>query len=120
MRRGIYVAIKRTIHFPFFDVFNGTNSTSSQGQRERTVVSPQALTLMNGEIPRKLSAAFHERLVRECGDDREKIIARAWMLAYGRPVTEKEKEMTLQFLSETDMKTWCHALFNSNEFVYLR
>ena len=120
MRRGIYVAIKRTIHFPFFDVFNGTNSTSSQGQRERTVVSPQALTMMNGEIPRKLSAAFHERLVRECGDDREKIIARAWLLAYGRPVTEKEKKLTLQFLSDTDMKTWCHALFNSNEFVYLR
>ena len=119
MRRGIYVAIKRTIHFPFFDVFNGTNSTSSQGQRERTVVSPQALTLMNGEIPRQLSAAFHERLVRECGDDREKIIARAWLLAYGRPATEKEKEMTLQFLSETDMKTWCHALFNSNEFVVI-
>ena len=120
MRRGIYVAIKRSMHFPFFDVFDGTNSATSVGQRESTVVSPQALTMMNGEIPRKLSNTFHQRLVRECGDDKEKIIARAWLLAYGRPVTEKEKKVTLQFLREVDMKTWCHALFNSNEFVYLR
>jgi hypothetical protein len=120
MRRGIYVAIKRTIHFPFFDVFNGTNSAASVGQRENTVVSPQALALMNGEIPRKLSSAFHQRLVRECGDDTEKIIDRAWLLAYGRPVMENEKQLTLRFLGDTDMITWCHALFNSNEFLYIR
>ena len=120
MRRGIYVIIKRSMHFPFFEVFNGTNSPSSCGQREDTVVSPQALTMMNGEIPRKLSKAFHDRLVQECGDDQEKIIARAWMLAFGRPATEDEKELTLQFLSGTDMITWCHALFNSNEFLYVR
>ena len=120
MRRGIYVAIKRSMHFPFFDAFNGTNSATSVGQRESTVVSPQALAMMNGEIPRKLSNAFHQRLVRECGDDKEKIIVRAWLLTYGRPVTEKEKQVTLQFLIEVDMRTWCHALFNSNEFVYLR
>ena len=120
MRRGRYVAIKRSMHFPFFDVFNGTNSATSVGQRESTVVSPQALAMMNGEIPRQLSAAFHQRLVRECGDDKEKIIVRAWLLAYGRPVTEKEKKMTLQFLRDVDVSTWCHALFNSNEFVYLR
>jgi hypothetical protein len=112
--------IKRSMHFPFFEVFNGTNSATSHGQRERTVVSPQALTLMNGEISRKLSEAFHERLIRECGNDRAKIIARAWMLAYGRPVTDNEKRLTLQFLGDTDMITWCHALFNSNEFVYVR
>jgi hypothetical protein len=120
MRRGIYVMIKRSMHFPFFEVFNGTHSATSHGQRERTVVSPQALTMMNGEIPRKLSEAFHDRLIQECGDDKAKIIARAWMLAYGRPVTDNEKRLTIQFLSDTDMITWCHALFNSNEFVYVR
>tara|TARA_B110001454_G_scaffold188241_1_gene186109 strand:+ start:251 stop:481 length:231 start_codon:yes stop_codon:yes gene_type:complete len=76
--------------------------------------------MMNGKIPRKLSAAFHQRLLRECGDDKEKIIARAWLLAYGRPVTDKEKKVTLRFLIDTDMRTWCHALFNSNGFVYVR
>ncbi len=118
MRRGIYVIIKRSTHFPFFDVFNGTNSPASCGQRERTVVAPQALTMMNGEIPRKLSEAFHDRLIQECGHDSEKTIARAWMLAFGRPVTDAEKQITLDFLSDTDMKTWCHALFNMNEFLY--
>ena len=76
--------------------------------------------MMNNEIPGNLSAAFHERLIQECGDDREKMIARAWMLAYGRPVTEMEKQLTLQFLSDDDFKTWCHALFNSNEFIYIK
>lgn len=118
MRRGIYVIIKRSMHFPFFDVFNGTNSSASCGQRERTVVAPQALTMMNGEIPRKLSEAFHDRLIQECGNDKEQIITRAWMLAFGRPVTDDERRLTLEFLSDTDMKTWCHALFNTNEFSY--
>lgn len=120
MRRGIYVIIKRSMHFPFFEVFNGTNSVSSCGQRESTTVSPQALTMMNSDIPRKFSEAFHERLIKQCGNDKEKIIARAWLLAFGRPVSEKEKKLTLAFLSSTDMKTWCHALFNSNKFVYIR
>lgn len=120
MRRGIYVAIKRSLHFPFFDAFNGANSPSSCGKREETIVSPQALMMMNNEIPGNLSAAFHERLIQECGDDREKMIVRAWMLAYGRPVTEIEKQLTLQFLSDDDFKTWCHALFNSNEFIYIK
>ncbi|MDA7865084.1 hypothetical protein N9B24_03050, partial [bacterium] len=74
--------------------------------------------MMNGEIPRKLSEAFHDRLIQECGHDSEKTIARAWMLAFGRPVTDTEKQITLDFLSDTDMKTWCHALFNTNEFLY--
>lgn len=120
MRRGIYVITKRSMYFPFFDVFNGANSASSCGQRECTVVSLQALTMMNGDIPRKLSEAFHDRLIQECGNDKEKIIARAWMVAFGRPVTKTERELTLQFLSHTDMKTWCHALFNANEFFYVR
>lgn len=76
--------------------------------------------MMNGDIPRKLSEAFHDRLIQECGNDKEKIIARAWMVAFGRPVTKTERELTLQFLSHTDMKTWCHALFNANEFFYVR
>lgn len=120
MRRGIYVIIKRSMHFPFFEVFNGANSTESCGQRESTTVSPQALTMMNSDIPRKFSEAFHERLIKECGNDKDKIIARAWLLAFGRPASEREKKLTLEFLSNSDMKTWCHALFNSNNFIYVR
>ncbi len=51
----------------------------------------------------------------------EKIIARAWLLAYGRPVTQKESELMLQSLRGRDitLEHLCLALFNSNEFVFI-
>jgi hypothetical protein len=59
--------------------------------------------------------------------DQEKVVAQAWLLAFGRPVTPAETQRALAFLrqrtaaagSEAALAELCLALFNANEFVYL-
>jgi hypothetical protein len=61
--------------------------------------------------------------------------ARAWLLAFGRPITATEAEHALEFLEaraaalgerasepsarEAALAALCLALFNANEFVYI-
>jgi hypothetical protein len=66
-------------------------------------------------------------LVQECADGDgsnppwEKIVARAWSLAYGRSIipTEAEHVATSLRSGEITLEQLCLALFNSNEFVFL-
>jgi hypothetical protein len=95
-------------------------------QRTRTVVPAQALTLLNSPLAREQSAVFARRLLRECGDRPEDIVARAWQLVFARPATASERERALAFLRkradaplESALTELCLALFNTNEFVYL-
>ena len=120
MRRGIYVAVKRSMPFPFFETFNSVNSPTSCGERSSTIVSPQALLMMNGEITDQLAQAFQDRLTEESEGDRDRMIERAWMLLYGRAPRQEESAFTREFLKDGDLDTWCLALLNSNEFIYVR
>ena len=120
MRHGIYVAVKRSMPFPFFETFNSVNSPTSCGERSSTIVSPQALLMMNGEITDQLAQAFQDRLTEESEGDRDRMIERAWMLLYGRAPRQEESAFTREFLKDGDLDTWCLALLNSNEFIYVR
>jgi mono/diheme cytochrome c family protein len=147
-RRGMYVVVRRSLRVPFFETFNTANPTTSCVRRESPVVSPQALTLLNGAVAGTEARAFAGRLLRECGDDIRKIIERAWLLAFGRNIDETELERTLGFLAVrqkalenrlTDdlaqplnapndvggvqlraaLVELCLALMNTNEFIYI-
>ena len=83
-------------------------------------MSPQALLMMNGEITDQLAQAFLDRLMEESGGDRDRMIERAWMLLYGRAPRKEERAFTRKFLKDGDLDTWCLALLNSNEFIYVR
>ena len=66
----------------------------------------------------------------------ESIVEKAFLLAYCRPATEQEQKSALSFLKgqvtlykrekkeapigmELSVRDFCHALFNSNEFIYI-
>ena len=145
-RRGIYVVSKRSMNYPFFETFNVTLPVASCGRRDRTVVSPQALTLLNEPIVAELAAAFAGRLLRECQADTEAMIERAWLLAFSRSATEEELGITRDYLAAAEARLakspgleklpqpegaevdrarggalviWCLSLFNANEFIYI-
>ena len=120
MRRGIYVAVKRSMPFPFFETFNSVNSPTSCGERDNTIVSPQALLMMNGEVTDQLAQAFQDRLMEQSEGDPDRMIEQAWMHLYGRAPREEERAFTKEFLEDADLDTWCHALLNSNEFIYIQ
>jgi hypothetical protein len=132
-RRSVYLLVRRTFIYPMFAAFDAPEIMSSCPQRTRTVVPAQALTLLNSPLAREQSVAFAQRLLNECGDQPEAIVARAWLLAFGRPVVPAEIERALLYLdkrgalrADTPRSTLhaaladlCLALFNANEFIYM-
>jgi hypothetical protein len=124
-RRSLYLLVRRTFVYPLFAAFDSPQVMTSCPQRTRTVVPTQALTLLNSPMVREQSAAFAQRLLKECGDRPEAFVARAWQLAFGRPATQSETE-ALRFLHERSdaragrqpvLAELCLALFNANEFI---
>jgi hypothetical protein len=126
-RRSVYLLVRRTFVYPMFAAFDPPEVMTSCPRRIPTVVPAQALTLLNSPLAREQSAAFARRLRGEGGDDDAKAVARAWLLAFGRPVTAKEAGRALAFLQERTaadgreaaLAQLCLALFNANEFVYV-
>jgi hypothetical protein len=75
---------------------------SSCPRRFETTVPTQALALLNSTIVQGQAREFAHRLQTECGDDVEKIAARAWLLAFNRPITESEQRRVLQFFQKRE------------------
>jgi hypothetical protein len=97
--------------------------------RHRTIVPTQALTLLNGPLARAQAAAFARRLLRDCDtSNAADLVGRAWVLALGRPVSQREFHQAAEFLErrakeiveqEAALADLCLALFNTNEFIYI-
>ncbi len=133
-RRSIYVLVRRTFTYPLFAAFDPPEVMVSCPRRMQTVVPTQALALLNSPFARGQAAAFAHRLSVECGADRGKALARAWLLAFGRPISEQEAANAGSFLdarvaarssprggspAEAVLADLCLALFNANEFIYV-
>src|SRR5262249_27158654 len=67
-----------------------------------TVVPGQALALLNSRVSAEQSRAFAVRLLNECGDKSDKVLARAWLLAFNRPITKEEMNRSLAFLKQRE------------------
>jgi hypothetical protein len=66
------------------------------------------------------SAAFAERLRREVGDDASKKVDRAFRLAFGRAPSALEREAATELVRREGAGALCRALYNANEFVFVR
>ncbi len=119
-RRSIYLIAKRNLRLPFFENLDAPALQTSCARRESSTHPPQALELLNGTLANDLAQAFAKRLERDCGSDREKIIDRAFRLALGRAPTANELQRSSEFLREQPLGEFALALFNLNEFLYVR
>jgi hypothetical protein len=128
-RRSVYLLVRRTFAYPLFSVFDPPEVMSSCPRRMQSVVPTQALTLLNSPLARTQAEAFARRLVQKVGPYPDRVAARAWRLAFGRPITPKEAERARAFLEarqkeepsafEPALAELCLALFNANEFIYM-
>lgn len=117
-RRSVYLFTKRNLRLPFFETFDAPTSLSSCGRRESSTHAPQALELLNGGLSNELAVAFARRLTREVGADNNRIVDRAFLLALGRPPTEDELAISLEFLRDQSIDEFALAMFNLNGFLY--
>lgn len=119
-RRSIFLLAKRNLRLPFMEVFDGPALLTSCARRETSTHAPQALELLNGALSNELALAFAERLTDECRGNQDEVVARAFWLAFGRPPTIQERELSARFLRDNSLREFALAIFNLNEFAYVR
>ena len=147
-RRSVYIFVKRNARYPMMEAFDMPDTHESCARRNVTTTAPQALALLNDTQTIGWAQGFAGRVVDAAGADASKQVTQAYLLAYSRPPDAGEKDAALTFFStqsrliaeraaqggklalpsslsaEMDeaqaaaLVDFCHALLNSNEFVY--
>jgi hypothetical protein len=118
-RRGVYLLAKRNLRLPFMEAFDKPDLQTSCPRRESSTHALQALELLNGRTSNRLAEAFAARLLREAGPDHGRQAELAYLLAAGRPPTEKEKAVARRFLATHPLREFALAMFNLNAFLYV-
>ena len=129
-RRGIYVKSFRNTFNPLLHAFDVPGGLKSVGQRDSTTTPTQALLMLNGDSCQQQSSQLAHRLQHHPTNSPGERLKYAFRLAWGRTPTPSEFDQTLSFVlaaSESDSQRidpdrlidFCHALLNSNEFLYI-
>lgn len=135
-RRALYLPIIRNNLYDLFQQFDYPDPATSTGLRHSSVVSPQALLLMNSDLATDAAQNFAARLFKLSGDTATRLRA-AYRLAFAREATDDDIRRAQNYLITTDaalnssqqdstkreQEVWsllCQALMMSNEFIYLR
>jgi len=148
-RRSVYIFEKRVMVYPIFEAFDAPNPQESCARRFRTVIPSQALMLMNDGLVLEWSRTLAGRVLNDGGLTPEQQIERAYRLALSRSPSDRERQSVLDFLGKQSavigerlaqnekvalpdnlpgnipparaaaFVDFCHALLNSNEFLYV-
>jgi hypothetical protein len=129
-RRSVYVFAKRNLRYPLFDAFDLPDMHNSCSRRAQTTTAPQALLLLNGDFTLERAERWCDGLLIRFPGDEPALLARAYRAAWGRPATSEEVRLAHKFLRaqaaapEKDLTRaalvdFCHALLNTNEFMYV-
>jgi hypothetical protein len=122
-RRSIYVLAQRNMRFPFFEVFDQPDLHQSCARRAVTVTAPQSLAMLNSELTLELARSWAERLLAKHAVQPAELIQEAYRSAFSREATEEEIELAKAFAAASGkfdfepVVDFCHALFNSTEFI---
>ncbi|RUL85364.1 DUF1553 domain-containing protein [Tautonia sociabilis] len=162
-RRSIYLQVRRSRPVSFLTAFDAPVMEVNCDRRSPSTSAPQALTLMNSDFLVGEAQAMADRLLSETpadfatdriGSDEwnadgafrgpsgatiPQMIARAWTLAYQRPIDPDELDLALAFVADqieavdpaeseseseggrerSALTHLCHQLLSSNEFLYV-
>jgi hypothetical protein len=118
-RRSIYLIAKRNLHLPMMETFDAPDYQISCPRRESSTHAPQALELMNGDFANKMAGFLADRLEKDAGPDPVRLVDLAYRLAAGRPPTDKERQLAVEFLKTGPLREFALAVFNLNAFLYV-
>jgi hypothetical protein len=135
-RRAVYLPVVRSSMYEMFQAFDLPDPSTSNGDRNSTVIAPQALFAMNADIVLKHTRSMAEGLLAQKGVDDAARIRDAYERALARPPAAKEVDRALTFIAgiekameahEQDAakrhvfawQSFCKALMASNEFIYV-
>jgi mono/diheme cytochrome c family protein len=127
-RRTIYTKVMRNTRDPLLEAFDAPDGSNTTPTRNVTITPTQSLILINGGWTLGRAQALARRLERLEDDGPDCRIALAYRLVFGRAPAAAELAEAKAFLNGAatsagfDVAVWtdfCHALLNSNEFLYV-
>jgi hypothetical protein len=126
-RRLIYLASSRSDRSNFASVFDRADPALHVERRTHSTVAPQALYLMNHPWVIEQARGLARRKDVAAGSSPPRRIAWLYELAYGRPATAEEIEVSRALTVGTPARAdplaawdrYAHVLLMSNEFMYV-
>jgi hypothetical protein len=127
--RAVYIPVVRSSMYDVFQAFDLPDPATSNGDRDATVVAPQALFMMNGTVMLRHSLSLARRLLERGDLDAAGRVREAYERALARPPTPAETDRGLTFIAGME-KAWqgdkqrawqsfVKVLFSSKEFLYV-
>lgn len=117
-RRSVYRFLVRSVPDPFMECLDCADPSIMTPKRNTTLTSIQALALLNNPLAVRQAEHFAARLKALHSDTPGQIDA-AWLLAIGRPPTEKQRQALAAYADKFGLAAACRVIFNSNEFVFV-
>jgi hypothetical protein len=120
--------VVRSSMYEVFQAFDLPDSSTPSGDRNASVVAPQALFMMNGSVMLMHSKKFAEQLLARTDVDDAGRIRSAYEQALSRPPTGAEVDRALTFIAQMlkarpdpalAWQSFVKSLMSSNEFIYL-
>ena len=118
-RRSVYHQAPRSVRVDLLGQYDCPDSSLPEPKRVVTTTPLQALVLLNNQFLLDQAKFFAERLTREAGRDAGKQAERAFWLAYGRSPSASELAAAVALIGKHGLASFCRAVLNANEFVYV-
>ena len=129
-RRSVYVPAFRNSLPEVFELFDFANVSMVTGRRDVSTVAPQALFFMNHPLPRRLAQACGKRILEQPFETHGQRVEYAFLVTLGRLPNEKERALSLEFLSSASApsdaelaENWTQliqSLFSTIDFRYVQ
>jgi cytochrome c553 len=117
-RRSVYRFLFRTLPDPFMDALDCPDASQFAPVRSTSVTALQALAMLNDRFMVRQSEHFAARVAR-AGPDLGQQVGAAFLLALGRPPSDKETAALTAHARKHGMANVCRLLLNTNEFMFV-
>lgn len=133
--RSIYLIQKRTLRLPWMETFDLPENTVSCPKREMSIVPPQALSMLNGELATRAAEAVVTKLQvdgakRANDSDRpsrlddpappsDRFVDDVFRLILARSPSAREREQCEAFLKNRTREELALVLLNCNELAFV-
>jgi len=128
--------VVRSSMYEMFQAFDLPDPSTPNGDRNSTVVAPQALFMMNSSLVLKCTLSMAQKLLARAGMDDAARVREAYEQALARPPAAPDIDRALTFIAQVDKamenqeadaarrrllawQSFCKALMASNEFIYV-
>ncbi len=118
-KRTIYRIVVRSGHDPMLEAFDCPDASEKAPRRSHTTTPIQALALMNSPFVLRQADHLADRLRWALPGDSEGQIDLAYRLALGRRPNSEESGRARAHAGDQGLESFCWALLNSSEFLYL-